>query len=320
MDKSLDFLASKYIGGSLEDVVRRAQPASPNGFDGRELEMFNPIGPKDVFEIEIPVGLDPMNVLKHLKFDSRENPDEIDPSDYECPCEWLEDIDLYPLYGEVTRLAVLKQGGVTWQIVGIPFEEDLVLVLREMIDHDWPGTRYDAKRILAEYSYHSDGPGPVSWDGSGALLDFGDWWMEAYGGDSSSMTKDKIRPKPAQFDKSFVLWLAMNGATATFVLFNAECKWEDQDLRQKLVDGITDLSEIDSSIGIGHSLTKDELDSVLILLDEPASVSGALLRILSDPTGADAAPLVSAVHGAVEAQDISFLLNADAFVATLGKL
>ncbi len=320
MDERLDFSAVKYSRAGVEGVLRLEKRVSPDGFDGRQLEMFNPIRANEVFEIEIRSGLDPMKVLEHLQFDSREAYDDSDALENEYPIDWLEEFDFYPIYGEVVRLAVLKQSGVTWQIVGLPYQDELVLVFKEPIDHDWPGTRYDAKRILASYSYHSDGPGPVSWDGSGALLDLGDWWIDASGGDSSATTKDTIMPRPEKFGEAFVTWLTSASATATFVLFNEGCKWTNTALRQRFIDALVDLSEADSAIGIGHSLTNDELAEVLAILDAPYSVSGAIKRILTEPENVHAEALVVAVEAAAQEQDISFLMNADGFVATVGKL
>lgn len=320
VDAELDFSAVKYLGAGNEGILRLEQRASSDGFDGRELEMFNPIRANEVFEIEIRSGLDPMKVLEHLQFDSRDPYDESEAFENEYPIDWLEELDFYPIYGEVVRLAVLKQSGVTWQIVGLPYQDELVLVLKEPIDHDWPGTRYDAKRVLVEYSYHSDGPGPVSWSGGGALLDLGDWWIDAIGSDIPGTIGDKIMPRPEKFGKAIVTWLTEASATATFVLFNEGCNWTDAVLRQRFIDALVDLSETDSSIGIGHSLTTDELAEVLAILDAPHSVPGAIKRILTEPENIHAEALVVAVEAAAQEQDISFLLDPDTFVATVGAV
>lgn len=303
MKKGLDFSAAKYSGGGDEDVLRLDQPAFDEPFDGRDLEMFNPICANEVFEIEIRPGLDPLSVIKWLEFDGYDFPDFSDAEDYEYPLQWLQTYEFVPSDGNVMRLALLRQGDQDWHIVGIPSSEDITIGLRAVEDSHQPPTRYFSHRVVGEYSNLVDGPGPVSWETSGAILDLGDYWIEAFGGDFAP--NDVIIEKPTDVPAAFVDWLVRTPAASVFILKNVKCGWKDSRLAARYKRAITNIDLVDSGITIFNSLTTEELIEVLELLKQQVGAGSNLLKALVDDQHPNAETLVQLLEEAYVEEEIS---------------
>ena len=303
MKKGLDFSAVKYLGGGDEDVLYLDQPSGVGPFDGQDLEMFNPIRANQVFEIEIRSGIEPMSVIRWLEFDGHGHPEFDDATDYEYPVEWLSTYDFEPSNGNVTRLALLRQGNQDWQIVGIPYAGEVVLALRSVEESYLPPARYFSHRIIGEFSNHVDGPGPVSWDTSGAILDLGDWWIEAFGGDSAN--NDIIVNKPVNIPEAFVEWLFRTPAVLVFVLKNVVCNWKNSQLVDRYNHAIENIDLVDSGITIFNSLTTEELNIVLALIKKKSGVEANLIQILESEDHPIAETLVEILVAAFVEEDES---------------
>lgn len=315
MIEGLDFSAVKYSGGGDEDVLMLDQPTSNGVFDGSDLEMFSPIKANEVFEIEIRSDLDPMSVLEWLRFDNSDPLDFEDADNFEYPVSWLQKYEFEPSNGVVTRLAILRQGNQEWQIVGIPHNDELVLILRSEEDAYLPAARYHSDRILAEYDYHKDGPGPVSWDLSGALIEVGKWWISAYGGDNSQ--EDTIYERPNDVAGMFLNWLSESPAVLIFVLLKVKCLWSDAHLIERYNQAIENISEADSGVSVFTGLSESEVAQVISRLRDSSAEISELIRIMQQDQSLHANALVDYLEAAYKEQDIAPLLNVEELLESI---
>jgi hypothetical protein len=317
MDKSLYFSATKYYGESDQDFTHLEQPVIEEKFDASLLEIFNPIRPNDVFEIDIRPGIDPMQVLHWIRFDSTETVDGESADVYDYQVDWVEGFDVEPTERLVFRFAQLRQGREIWQIVGIQGATKMVLALRSVEENYLPQARYFSRAVIAEYGFHSDGPGPISWDGSAALLDLGDWWVNAYGGDLAEWMADEIYERPRDKVEEFVSWLERLNAVALFVLLNANCKWTDVHLTERFNEAISILSDPDSANGINIDLNSQEIEESFNLIKSRDGQVAQLLDILESESHDLAQKLVHLLELAANGGQSDVLSSDSNFVALL---
>lgn len=310
MDKSLDFSAKKYSGAGDEDALRLDQLKSSDGFDASDLEMFNPIRAHEVFEIEISSDLDPLKVIEHLRFSDEDSPDFYSSDEY--PVDWLEEIGFETSHRFVSRYAVLIQGDQLWKIAGVRFDEELKLVLQDPEDSYSPSTRYYSQRVLGDFEYHSEGPGPVSWDGSCALVDIGGFWILANGGDISE-PDDVITPDLDAFGFAtyYIAWLQENLAQVAFILNRVKCEWADREQKQQfeaLLDGVREvalfsdqLSAYEVDLVIEHILNSGyEFKELINVLRSPKhALAPALLKVMSQVVKTESAQVLRSRDGLI---------------------
>jgi hypothetical protein len=317
MDKGLDFSAVKYHGGGEEDVLRLDQLRSDDDqFDGSDLEMFNPIRADEVFEIEIRSGLDPMKVIERLHFDSADLPDVSIAEDYEYPVDWLEDWDFDPIHGAVSRLAVLIQDGKHWRIAGLRFGDEFKMLLVEQEDTDNAANRYKPRRVLGDFWFHTEGPGPVSWDGNSALLEMDGFWIHANGGDISDDDR-LIGPGAGGFGLRYLVWLMENSAQIAFIMANVKCAWTDTAQAERYAELFDDVSEV---FGLADGLSSTEVEAVLQEIEASESGDKAFVQILSSPSHPLAPALLAVMDEVVQTESGRALMWRDGFVAHLERL
>jgi hypothetical protein len=314
METNLDFSAVKYLGE--EDVFRLDQVKMPGEFEGSDLEMFNPIRAHEVFEIEIALDLDPMKVLEHLRFDNEDAPDAYDADQHEYPVDWIRAFDFETNQRAVSRFAILIQGGQLWKIAGVRCGDDLRLVLADPEETYEPHTRYYSDRVLGDFSYHSDGPGPMSWDGGSALLELDSFWLLANGGDTSA--KDRIIELGNQnFGSAYLEWLLENSAQVIFILTQVKCEWEDPDQSEIYAQLVSGIQEV---ILFRCELNSLEVEEVLAAILASDVHDKELINVLRSPIRPLAPALMKILETVIDNENAGFLLWSDGFVGHLETL
>jgi hypothetical protein len=312
----LDFSAVKISGGGDDDTLSLEQESRPGVFRGEDLEMFNPIDADQTFQITVRDDLDSHEVLKWLTFSAALEPDTWAAEQYGYDFKWLNDHEFNPRYGTAARLAVLIQGGDTWNIVGLPFLGGYKLFACEPEEHHEPAFRYKSTRVLGDFFYHTDGPGPVSWDGASALLEIGEYLVIANGGDKSEPDRI-IGTNELDFGLQYLIWIQENSALIIFILSTVKCAWADADLREHFAGSMASLDEI---LGLRHSLSDQELTSVLSAVMGENLFDKELIRILSSPSHELAPELLRVIDENIERQSAGGLLWRDGLVNYLREI
>jgi hypothetical protein len=316
METNLDFSAVKYCGTGDNDFVRLDQLKSSGQFDGGSLEIFNPIRAHEVFEIEIALDLDPMRVLEHLRLDNEDAPDSSYADEYEYPVDWIREFDFEPTRRAVSRFAILIQGGRLWKIAGVRSGDDLRLVLADPEETYEPTTRYFSDRVLGDFSYHSDGPGPISWDGSSALLELDSFWLLANGGDDSA--KDQIIELGNQpFGSRYLEWLSQNSAQVIFILTQMKCEWADPEQSELYAQLVAGIQEV---ILFRCELNSLEVEQVLAAILDSDVQDKELINVLRSPIHPLSTALLKNLETVIDTESAGILLWRDGFVGHLETL
>jgi len=310
MDMSLAYSAVKYCGGGDEDIRRLDDLKSSGDFSGVDLEGFSPIRAHEVFEIEIALDLDPMRVLEHLSFDNEDAPDPSYADDYEYPVDWIREFDFDTTRHAVSRFAILIQGGQVWKIVGVRFGDELRLVLADTEETYEPATRYYSERVLGDFSYHSDGPGPVSWDGSSALLELDGFWLQANGGDKYA--KDQVIDLGNQpFASRYLEWLMENSAQVIFILTHVKCEWASQEQSELYTQLVDEIREV---ILFSCELNPVEVEQVLDEILQSDVEDKELINVLRSPSHPFAPALLKVLETVIDTESAGLLMWRDGFV------
>jgi hypothetical protein len=251
------------------------------------LKSLLPIGRKDRLIIDISDDIDPLEVASYLSFEAgiENSPDE---GKFE---EWLLDVAYDGSLSEedwlVSVAAFLRKGDVTWQIAGLNSGAEIVPVLVNQEEFYYPSARYLVTRTLAAFDYHSDGPGPISWDMSGALSEMGDYLLASNGGDSE--TEDEIWQKQGGISSALSYWLEENGGLAFFILQNAPLVWGDEKLREAYASGLADLEDF---MGLQTKLTEEEIAEILLYISNTFPQAKELINILASEKPREAQILI----------------------------
>jgi hypothetical protein len=306
MSEETSFVARKYSVGKEPFVLSGNQ----KDLDSGALTVLNPIAADDWVELDLGDSLDRFKSAQWLEFDDAE---EI-VFDEDAAKWWPEntsysDENLESQMGAVPRFAFLSQGGQTWQVVQLPVGSAKVRFLRSIQDAYVATERYDSLRVLGDYSYHSDGPGPVSWDGGMALLDVGDYLVQTSDGDSIS--DDMAFAKGKDVTSAVLGWLDRCFGHYIYTLKASEIKWTDTDKAEELR---TALSYLDEFARVGLDVIEAENRKILAALKKGNRAVRQLVSWLSDPEGAYADKLIAGVRDAIENESGGVLLYGDGII------
>ena len=270
------------LTSKLEIVI--SSDLATTGFSA--LHKLNPVDAADVLEIELAPEIDPNLVLKEIKFGGEWDFDEAVAARLSDELPWLEAFENGRVgRGLLERLAVAVQGDRRFRVAFI-FEGGSLRPVLVDLDEPWVAEgRYPDLELLASFGFHTEGPGPVSWDGGGALYAGSGFWLEAYDGDVGS--DDRAYPEPSSFGKAFVDWLARNGSIASYLIANARCNWRDKNLAARfaeLASAISDINPVFANLSISQ---KESIDVALSGLPteyvELAEVLGSQVHDLIEP-------------------------------------
>jgi len=319
MQPGFDFSAIKYSGSDVPTILELDQPTSGGDFDASALEKFNPIRCGDALRVELRDGLDPYEVLKILRFDSDDDFDGTDYQSWDTPMEWVDDFEeSYAYNGTIRRYAVLVQGVKTWRIVGFEHKGDIKLIL---MDPDYmyeAGSRYAGIRPIGDFTFHTEGPGPVSWDFENAIFDAGDFWLQAFGGDSGQHDKALDKPSnPEEFAQTYLDWLTSSRALTLFILNYAPCNWSRKRDKEELDSALGNTYEIMSFYG---HLNQHEKDLILKAIQESEYHDKELIAILGATKSDLASVLVAEIEEVFDYESAQALVWDDDLVNRIKRI
>ena len=309
MNDEFDLIAVKYSKEQEGTPIRVEKKIGPKDHEG--LAMFNPIGPGDVFELTLREGLDPMVFIKGLQFEGPAEPDYEVGDEYEGVLDWLHACDFEELSDSVVRFAVVKQGGNVWPILGLSSPDGLVPVLRSFEYPGSPSGRYLSYRCLVSYSLVSKGPGPVSWDWSGALLDLDEWWVETWGGDSMELSSDTLYRRPESLELGFAEWLHATPFVLKFVFEAVKCRWSNKVLSKAYGDAIQKVLDVSSELRMSYDLTHAECERIVSLLRSGSNRLAEFIRIVESENSPLASDIVATLENFGQHENPNFIANQD---------
>jgi len=177
--------------------------------------------------------------------------------------------------GEVYRKAIVIRGNDAWQVVGLPHGEAVVTILQGLNDRSGGTRDIPGAKDVANFWWHSDGPGPVSWDGDDSIYEVDGYWIRTSGGDT--LASQEIERAPAKPAQSLFLWLDSKNALSHFLVRYLEPKWESDALKQRLAVALDNQSEF---VFLYIDVSKDDIKDLVNLMRNPSSKTGPLVDIL----------------------------------------
>ena len=197
---------------------------------------------EDICVIKISEGIAPNQVARNLKFlgtDSSDfNDDALD--EYE-DFDWGE---YQFLPGVIQRQAVIIRAETqsVYQVVGIKFRNEVELFARIP---PYLGTflseTYGEENLLLENHWYTEGPGPVSWEGSDAIFLIRDFLLFASQGDGESDAYLVKIDSDEDLAGEIYQWLVDHGQLVSFILSNFTPNWSDADLLKSFQESIKKL-------------------------------------------------------------------------------
>jgi hypothetical protein len=298
VNKDIVFRATKYVGdvevvtlsGTYSDITRDY------------LAVLNPITPEDGFQVELAQGINPMEFLKHITLSEEPDPDLNVAAEGGWLENFLEDWYFEPTQGQVVRVASLVQGNRFWQVIGLPYGDEIITFLKNPEEEYVATERYYSDRVIAERAIHSDGPGPVSWDNGSGVLEAGPWWVHVFEGDSQS--EDYLVPSPTNERQALMEWLTLNNANELVALNYISCLWEDEKNRMHFEELLEDYSELNH---LRLNISEEERAEVISSLSETRPLVQKLASLLRDPNGVGAQSLLAGMVRALGNQSPGLL-------------
>lgn len=176
-----------------------------------------------------------------------------------------------------------------------------------------PTTRYGDRSIVAEFWYHSDGSGPFSSEGSGALLALGEYWVTVSGGDSGEPDRIEL----ASGDKAqYVLdWLTRAGALPALIVKQTPAAWDDSELAERLAEAID--SVMGYTIDVVVNLSKTDMVALLDHIDSGEHEDRELRAVLRDVNHPFAQPLLDLLENCADEESAGALVRTEGFVRDL---
>ena len=231
---------------------------------GGALSPILPLTPSDTFQLEISNSIDPQLIHNLIKFTTDEFAWE-----YDDPCgvtdlapddrggnensNWNvgDYYELASLEGETFRRAIVRGHATSWQVVGISAGQEVVTLLQGLDDR-YSGSRYiPGAKSIASYWWHSDGPGPISWDGDHAIYEVAGYWLSTSGGDTPE--PEKIDPIPSNPAHYLFEWLERKNAVTFFLLKELKPKWDSRSLVSRLEAALEEQSQfINLELGVSE--------------------------------------------------------------------
>jgi hypothetical protein len=288
-----------------------------------EQHAFFPVKPGEFFRLIVPEGTELLALLSEGMFAGDQN--------LETTSVFLEDnylsetvpMGVYDFWFDIdghperiededdkyVRFAVVLRGDEVWQIVGFKLNDRIVYALQRNWDVDEDETpelpdRFASRRVLIDYSFHTDGPGPVSWDVHSALLDMGDWALGVHDADWRVVGLPlKLEPS---LPEAIFAWLEFNDVLELFVLKHAKCNWVDESLREELDEARWNFYQI---AGLDSSLSETEVASTLELIRASNSSATELLKLLESADDTRAREFVNRMTRAADEEDASILMD-----------
>jgi hypothetical protein len=306
MSVETQFVARKYSIGQESFEFSGNQ----EDLDSGALAVLNPVTANDLVELELGDAIDRFKAAQWLEFDDAEDI----VFDEDAAKWWPENTTYYDenlelQMGAVPRFAFLSQRGQTWQVVQLPVGSGKVRFLRSIEDAYVATERYDSIRVLGDYSYHSDGPGPVSWAGGMALLDVGDYLV--YTSDGDSIADDMAFAKGKNVISEILSWLDDCNGQYIYALKAAEIKWTDTD---KVEEFRTSLSYLDEFARVGLDVSEAEKTKLFARITKENRAARQLVSWFADPAGANADKLIAGVRDAIENESGGVLLYGDGII------
>lgn len=305
MIKRDEFIARKKLlnGQTIEERGSAADLTCENA-----LSSLSPIAIGEVFELELGEAVRLPKVMPGLTFDCIQS-DEPGAVHAE---EWAnyvsEACDFESGSQEsIVRIAIARKGQALWQLIGLQYRSEIKVLVQNPEDCYSASSRYFGD-VIARNTWGSEGYG-IGFEGSAALIEVGDFWVEAFDGDS--LEPDQMFAKPTDAESGIYLagWLEEQNAVlpAIFELF--ECKWSDPELRRELNLLIPEISKIAPRLLLTQSRTK----SLKAALAKKDGDVGSLLRILRQPKPVEASKMLKLLREYQNVDDLKTFLSVDSF-------
>lgn len=293
---------TKEVGGSASDL--RCEDA---------LASLSPIAIGEVFELELGDAVRLPKVLPGLTFDCIQSDDRDTVHDEDWASSVSESCDFESGSQEsIVRIAIARKGRALWQLVGLQFGPEIKVVVQNPEDCYSASSRYFGE-VIAQSKWGSAGYG-IDFAGSSALIDVGDYWIEAFAGDS--LEPDQMFAKPTDADSGAYLagWLEEQDAIlpALFELF--ECKWSDPKLLAELHLMLPEISKVAPRLVLTQARTR----SLKAVLKNRDGAVGALVSILRQTKSDQAQKLVSGLREGTESQSLKTVLSVFSFSEMMG--
>ena len=305
MLKKDEYIArKKFVNGQTKEVG-----GSASGLRHEDaLASLSPIAIGEVFELELGDAVRLPKVLPGLTFDCIQSDDRDTVHDEDWANSVSESCDFESGSQEsIVRIAIARKGRALWQLVGLQCGPEIKVVVQNPEGRHSASSRYFGE-VIAQSEWGSEVYG-IDSAGSAALIDVGDYWIEAFDGDSLEPDQMSAKPTDANSGAYLAGWLEEQDAIlpALFELF--ECKWSDPKLLAELHLLMPEISKVAPRLLLTQSRTK----SLKAALAKKDGEVGSLLRILRQPKPVEASKMLELLREFLDADDLKTFLSVYSF-------
>jgi len=203
----------------------------------------------DICVIKVSEGITPAQVVANLKFFGTDSSDFSDDALDEYGDFGWGEYQFLP--GVIQRQAILieVETHAIFQIVGIEFGNKVELFARKPpYLCSFLSESYGEENVILESSWYSEGPGPVSWEGSDAIFMVRDFLLFASQGDGESDAYLVKAGSEIDVAKGIFVWLVDHGQLVSFILSETTPNWSDGDLLRTFQDSTRKLLSYSSLV------------------------------------------------------------------------
>ena len=296
------FYATKYLASGDELGVG----GGAVDLNAKQLSQLNPLGPGEGLIVTLAQGLDPMDFVRHIEFSDDDSANEDEVYDYPWAKNMPETWEYQRTRGQVGRIASVSMGSRSWQIVGLPFGDEIVPLLCSPEDSYYAESRYYSTKSILNFGYHIEGPGPVSWDKCFAIVEVGDWWV--FANEADAVGDDSITPRPVDIPKTLFHWLENNDATNLYLLKYSALGWRDSALVARHGEMLDWLDEV---LTLSMNLESHEHQDIVKLALASSPNYARLIDMLADPEAKCADRLFAFIEVCIENGSAAGILYTD---------
>jgi hypothetical protein len=199
--------------------------------------------------IKVSEGITTAQVVANLKFFGTDSSDFSDDSLDEYGDFGWGEYQFLP--GVIQRQAILieVETHAIFQIVGIEFGNKVELFARKPpYLCSFLSESYGEENVILESSWYSEGPGPVSWEGSDAIFMIRDFLLCASQGDGESDAYLVKVGSEIDLAKGIFDWLVDHGQLVSLILNETTPNWNDGDLLKTFQDSTKELLSYNSMV------------------------------------------------------------------------
>jgi len=233
---------------------------------------------EDICVIKISEEITPDQVASNLKFLGTESSDFNDDAlDEYIDFEWGE-YQLLP--GVIQRQVIIIQAEAKsmHQIVGIEFGNEVQLFARTPpYLCTYLSDSYGIENLLIYSKWYSEGPGPVSWEGSDAIFLIRDFLLFASQGDSESDAYLVKAGSSEDLPELLYGWLVDQGQLVCFILSSITPNWSDEGVLKEFLGSMKDLVSYNF---LDLSISDNQMEVLLDVIRASSSLDARVLDIL----------------------------------------